>query len=83
MFKVTRELLEKIRIVEKSVGKDWIKELETCESIEELQNQVEQWRVVLTDEQAQEAYELLSKARNNELREEELINISGGRSGIK
>jgi len=80
---VTRELLEKIRIVEKSVGKDWIKELETCESIEELQNQVEQWRVVLTDEQAQEAYELLSKARNNELREEELINISGGRSGIK
>ncbi|HPF16199.1 MAG TPA: hypothetical protein P5107_05345 [Thermotogota bacterium] len=80
---MTRELLEKIRIVEKSVGKDWIKELETCESIEELQNQVEQWRVVLTDEQAQEAYELLSKARNNELREEELINISGGRSGIK
>lgn len=80
---MTRGLLAKIRILENQVGKDWINKLENCESPEELQNQVKQWDIVLTNEQAQEAYELVSKAKYSELREEELINISGGRSGIK
>jgi len=75
---MTKELLDKISMVEKKVGKDWIKSLSNISTQEQLEAKVSQWGFSLTPAESREAFNLLGKRDNAELSEEELLEVAGG-----
>ena len=75
---MTKELMDKISLVEKKVGKDWIKSLSNISTQEQLEAKVSQWGFSLTPAESREAFTLLGKRDNAELSEEELLEVAGG-----
>jgi len=75
---MTKALLEKIAMVEKKVGKDWIKSLTDVSTQEQLEAKVSEWGIKLTPAESKEAFGLLSKREDAELSERELSEVAGG-----
>jgi hypothetical protein len=76
--KMTKELLEKIKEIEEKLGQEWMKELESLKTVEELKKKATELKIELTEEQAMEALKLLSD-ETEELNEEELAAVAGGK----
>jgi len=74
---MTQALLEKMKVAEEKIGKDWLKELGDCETKQQLKNRADEWGVGLTDQETEEAFGLLSK-KNGDLSDEELAGYAGG-----
>ena len=74
---MTPTLLEKIKLAEEKIGKDWLKELGDCETKEQLENKANECGISLTDQETEEAFVLLSN-KNGELSDEELSGYAGG-----
>ncbi|MFP4461514.1 MAG: hypothetical protein ACOC34_05755 [Thermotogota bacterium] len=75
---MTKELMDKISLVEKKVGKDWIKSLSNISTQEQLEAKVSEWGFYLTPAESREAFALLGKRDDGELSEEELLEVAGG-----
>ena len=76
---MTKALLEKIREIESKMGKDWIQKFEGLSTKEELIETAQKNGIVLTPELAQEGLAMLQANENNELSEEELSAVAGGK----
>lgn len=75
---MTKELMDKISMVEKKVGKDWIKSLSNVSTQEQLEAKISEWGLSLTPAESREAFTLLGKRADGELSEEELLEVAGG-----
>lgn len=74
---MSQELKRCVSEIEAKIGRDWIKELSSITSVEDLMNKAKSLNVQLSEETAQEAFQLLSKKPFAELSEIDLQNISG------
>ncbi|MFP4461978.1 MAG: hypothetical protein ACLFQE_07245 [Thermotogota bacterium] len=75
---MTQTLLEKMKLAEEKVGKDWLNELGDCETKQQLKIKADEWGVVLSEQETEEAFGLLSNKKNGELSDEELAGYAGG-----
>ena len=75
---MTQTLLEKMKLAEEKMGKDWLKELGDCDSKQQLKTKADRWGIGLTDQETNEAFGLLSHKKNGELSDEELKGYAGG-----
>ena len=73
---MTNELMQMLKVIEEKIGKDWMKELDDVDSPEDLIEKADSYNIYLSQELAEEAYDLLFSQK--ELSEEELANIAGG-----
>ena len=74
---MTQTLLEKIKLAEEKMGKDWLKELGDCKTKQQLKTKVDGWGIGLSEQETEEAFGLLSN-KKGELSDEELKNYAGG-----
>ena len=75
---MTKGLLEKITLLERNVGKDWIKSMTDIKTQEQLEAKATEWGITLTPAEAEEAFTLLSKREDPELSEQELLDVAAG-----
>lgn len=76
---MTKSLFEKLKTLEEKAGPKWIHQLEGIETSKALQDKALQWGITLTDEEAEEGMVLLEKNENQELTDQELVEITGGK----
>ncbi len=76
---MTKELLEKIKEIEEKLGQDWMKELDSISTPESLKQKAEGFGITFTDTMATEAIKLLNSDKGEELSEEELSAVAGGK----
>jgi len=74
---MTKKLLGKIKEIEGKLGQDWMQKLEGITTAEALIKKASEYDIVLTEEMASEALNLISN-EDAELSEEELAAIAGG-----
>ena len=74
---MTQTLLEKMKLAEEKIGKDWLKELGDCETKQQLKTKADGWGIGLSEQETEEAFGLLSN-KKGELSDEELKNYAGG-----
>ena len=74
---MTQTLLEKMKLAEEKIGKDWLKELGDCETKQQLKTKADRWGIGLSEQETEEAFGLLSN-KKGELSDEELKNYAGG-----
>jgi len=75
---MTQTLMEKMKLAEEKIGKDWLKELGDCESKQQFKTKADEWGIALSEQETDEAFGLLSNKKNGELSDEELKNYAGG-----
>lgn len=78
---MTKALFEKIKEIEEKQGQGWMKELEDLKTAEEIKKKATELGIELTEDQAVEAFKLLND-EVEELSEEELLAVSGGKPRI-
>jgi len=76
---MTKAFLEKIREIESKMGNDWLKQFEGFSTKEELIKVANENGVALSNELAQEGLNLLRANEKDELSEEELSAVAGGK----
>ncbi|HPF16806.1 MAG TPA: hypothetical protein P5107_08000 [Thermotogota bacterium] len=76
---MTISFLEKIREIERKMGKDWLQQFEGLTTKEEIIKAANQNGIELSDNLAQEGLNLLQANENDELGEEELSAVAGGK----
>ena len=76
---MTKALLEKIKEIESKMGKDWIQKFENLSTKELLIETAQKNGIELTPELAQEGLTMLRANENDELSEEELTAVAGGK----
>jgi len=76
---MTKELMAKIKELEDKAGKNWIEEFKAIKTTEELKQKVSEHGIKLTEEEEKEALSLIIKNETNELTDDELADIAGGR----
>ena len=74
---MTQTLMEKMKLAEQRIGKDWLKELGDCETKDQLKTKADGWGIRLTELETEEAFGLLSN-KTGELSDEELAGYAGG-----
>ena len=76
---MTKALLEKIREIESKMGRDWIQKFEELSTKEELMVTAQKNGIELTPELAQEGLAMIRANEKDELSEEELSAVAGGK----
>jgi len=76
---MTKELLEKIREIESKMGKDWVQQFKEVSTKEELIEKAKQNNIKLTPALAEEGLKLIEANEKDELSEEELSAVAGGK----
>ena len=76
---MTKALLEKIREIEEKMGKDWIQIFENLSTKEEIMEQAKKNGVELTPALAEEGLQLIRANEKDELSEQELSAVAGGK----
>lgn len=76
---MTKELIEKIREMETKVGKDWVQQFEGLTTKEELIKKAKENGVILSTDLADEGLKLIEASEKDELSEEELTAVAGGK----
>ncbi|HPE70457.1 MAG TPA: hypothetical protein P5560_14225 [Thermotogota bacterium] len=77
-----QQALAKARVLEQKLGKSWREHFQHVASPEELAEKCADLGVVLTPHEAQEGFSWLQTSEE-ELSEEELAQLAGGRAGVK
>ncbi len=76
---MTKELLEKIREIETKLGKDWVQHFEGITTKEELIETAKENGIELSPVLAEEGLKLIEANEKDELSEEELSAVAGGK----
>ena len=76
---MTKPFFEKIREIESKMGKDWVQQFEGLSTKEELIKVAGENGVELSDDMAQEGLKLIQANEKDELSEEELSAVAGGK----
>ncbi|HOO34259.1 MAG TPA: hypothetical protein PK466_13805 [Thermotogota bacterium] len=79
---MTKELLGKIREMEEKLGQDWLREFESVATVDLLKAKAEEYGITLTEEQAKEAFSHLNGNESEELSDEELSAVAGGKGSF-
>jgi len=76
---MTKELLEKLKELEKNAGKGWLRHFEGLKTSDDIILKAAQFDVMLTKALGEESLILLQSNETEELTEEELSAIAGGK----
>ena len=76
---MTKELLEKMKEIESKAGKGWLKAFEDLETSQEVIEKAAEYNVTLSKELGEESLKLLNSDNFEELSEEELSTVAGGK----
>ncbi|HPF16198.1 MAG TPA: hypothetical protein P5107_05350 [Thermotogota bacterium] len=80
---MTKELLEKIREIETKMGKVWAQQFEGITKTEELIKKAKENGIELTPDLAEEGLKIIEANEKNELSEEELSAVAGGKICVR